>query len=174
MTADRNENKALADYGQSLIMALRLKDVPGDQIGQLVAEVRSHVADSGEDPTEAFGSARDYAARLTAGRPREPWWHLAVVAVSAAIAGWLIAQGIFDLLQQEKTLGLSGWASLALGLVIAIPGGVRLNRRSTRVRDPLSGADMVSTPRWAIAVTFGLPLAVIAITWVILETTGTH
>lgn len=174
MTADRVEDKSLADYRHSLIMALRLKDLPGERIGHIVAEVESHVADSGEDPTEAFGSAREYAARLTAGRPREPWWHLALTVVPAAIAGWFVAQGSFDLLQHETSLGLSGWVWLALGLIIAIPGGIRVYRRSTRVRDPRTGADMMPTSRWICVAVIGLPIATILFTWAILKLAGAH
>lgn len=49
-------------YTRQLIFALRLRDIPGDVIGDALAQVESHVADTGEDPVAAFGPARDYAA----------------------------------------------------------------------------------------------------------------
>ena len=69
------------DYTRRLILALRLKDVPGDRIGEIVAEVESHVADTGEDPVEAFGTPRAYAASLVDEHRPDPWW---VTAISIA------------------------------------------------------------------------------------------
>lgn len=73
MTTDSTEEKTMADYRQALMLALRLRDVPGDRIGEILAEVESHVSDTGENPTEAFGPPREYAAAPTTGQPREPW-----------------------------------------------------------------------------------------------------
>ncbi|MCI2237201.1 hypothetical protein MO973_34430 [Paenibacillus sp. TRM 82003] len=54
---------------EDLVVALRLRDVPGGRIGAVLAEVRAHLADSGEDPAEAFGEPGEYAAALTAAAP---------------------------------------------------------------------------------------------------------
>lgn len=121
MTTDRTDEKTMADYRQALMLALRLKDVPGDRIGEILAEVESHVSDTGEDPTEAFGPPREYAAALTAGQTREPWWSILNSVVPAGIAGWLVAQGSLDLLLGETSLGQPGWLWLTLGLLIGIP-----------------------------------------------------
>jgi drug/metabolite transporter (DMT)-like permease len=47
-----------------------MRDVPGDRIGQVVAEVEAHVAESREAPVEAFGSAEEYADRISAALDR--------------------------------------------------------------------------------------------------------
>lgn len=47
-----------------LTLALRLRDVRGDAIGDAVAVVRGHIADSGETAAEAFGEPRAYAGQL--------------------------------------------------------------------------------------------------------------
>lgn len=169
MTAHSTAEKTMADYRQSLILALRLKDLPGERIGQIVAEVESHVADTGEDPSDAFGSPRAYAALVTAGRHREPWWHIALTALPAGIAGWFVAQGALALLLHETYLGQPGWLWLALGLLFGIPAGVSVQRRSTRVRDPRTGADMVPMTRWGLIALIGLPLALILIAWGAIE-----
>lgn len=169
MTPKTTRETKVADYRQSLILALRLKDVPGDRIGQIVAEVESHVADTGEDPVEAFGSPRVYAARVTTGQRREPWWRIALAALPAGIAGWFIAQGALALLLSEDYLGQTGWLWLALGFIIGIPAAVSVQRRSTRVRDPRTGTDMVPMSRWGLAVLIGLPIALIAIAWTAIE-----
>lgn len=48
MTSQSTSERAIADYRQSLILALRMKEVPGDRIGEIVAEVESHVAPTPE------------------------------------------------------------------------------------------------------------------------------
>ncbi|WP_432571489.1 HAAS signaling domain-containing protein [Kineococcus sp. SYSU DK005] len=52
-------------YCDDLLLALRLRDVPGARIGAVLAEVRDHLAASGEDPVEAFGTPEQYASALT-------------------------------------------------------------------------------------------------------------
>jgi hypothetical protein len=77
----------LTTYRRELILALRMRELPGDRIGEIVAEVESHVADTGEDPHEAFGPAREYAAHVS-GRPRARWgWPDVLLAVAAGAAG---------------------------------------------------------------------------------------
>ncbi len=53
------------DYLEALTVQLRLRDVPSQQIAQVIAEVRSHVHDSGQDPHIAFGSPTEYADTFT-------------------------------------------------------------------------------------------------------------
>jgi hypothetical protein len=57
-------------YVNRLVLALRMRDVPGERIGQVVAEVEAHVAESREAPTEAFGTAEEYADRVSAALDR--------------------------------------------------------------------------------------------------------
>lgn len=54
-----------SDYLDDLALELRLLDVPGDRIGEIMAEVEAHTADSNQSPLEAFGTPRDYARELT-------------------------------------------------------------------------------------------------------------
>lgn len=53
-------------YVNQLVLALRMRDVPGERIGQVVAEVEAHVAESREAPVDAFGSVEQYAERVLA------------------------------------------------------------------------------------------------------------
>jgi hypothetical protein len=48
----------------ALVLELRLLDVSGADIGDAVASVQEHLADSNETATDAFGPARDYARSL--------------------------------------------------------------------------------------------------------------
>lgn len=74
----------LETYRARLLLALRMRDVPGVRIGEALAEVDSHVAETGEDPRDAFGDPVAYADRLAgsldaAGRDdarRTPCWTL--------------------------------------------------------------------------------------------------
>lgn len=166
MTVDE---KALASYRQSLMIALRMKDVPGDRIGEIIAEVESHVADTDEDPVEAFGPPKDYATTLTAGHRRESWCKLAFTGLSAGIAGWLVAQGALSLLTGTRSWGQPGWLWLAIGLVIGIPTTIAVQRSSSQVRDPRTGADMVPMSRWAMALLVGVPILLIVAAWAVIE-----
>jgi non-ribosomal peptide synthetase component F len=80
---------SLKDYTQALTTQPRLRKVPGKAIGQIVAEVESHVRETGEDPVEVFGQPGSYSAQYSgeasragascgrrcalAPRPRWPW-----------------------------------------------------------------------------------------------------
>ena len=46
------------------ILELRLRDVPGARIGDHLAEVESHCIETGTDPKDAFGDAREYAQEV--------------------------------------------------------------------------------------------------------------
>ena len=60
-----------------------------ERIGEIVAEVESHVADTGEDPREAFGPAREYAAGFQ--QPVSPGARVSfwVLIALSAVCGWL-------------------------------------------------------------------------------------
>ena len=47
---------ALAAYLENLTIQLRLLEVPGNRIGQILAEIETHVADTGFDAVDAFGA----------------------------------------------------------------------------------------------------------------------
>ena len=59
---------SLKDFTQALTTQLRLRQVPGKVIGQIVAEVESHVRETGEDPVEVFGQPGSYSAQFASDR----------------------------------------------------------------------------------------------------------
>jgi len=76
-------------WQQELVLALRLRDVPGRRIGEVLAEVEAHCADSGQSPAEAFGDPQAYAAQATpAGRrlPVRSWFPQAVATPLGVVA----------------------------------------------------------------------------------------
>ncbi len=166
MTTGGTREKTMNDYRQSLILALRLKDVPGDRIGEIVAQVESHVADTGEDPTDAFGTPKHYASAVTAGGPREAWWRtVIIIALPAFVAGWFLAQGVLAVLLGETYLAQPGWFWVALGLGLCLPTALIVRRRSSRVRDPRTGADMVPISGWTLVGFFVIPMVPILLAW---------
>jgi hypothetical protein len=54
-----------------LLTELRLAEVPGQRIGEVLAEVDGFCADSGQTPQEAFGDPVAYAQALVAAHPPE-------------------------------------------------------------------------------------------------------
>jgi hypothetical protein len=142
MTAD------LSTYRRDLIVALRMREVPGDRIGEIVAEVESHVTDTGEDPMDAFGRPRDYAASLTSVYGRRRPWLLLGLSLLGAASGWLLATGVFGLVSGVAKGPLPPWADLAVGALLALPTAVIATRGSNRVLDPRTGEDLVPGPRW--------------------------
>ncbi len=165
-------------YRNDLLLALRLRDVPGPRIAEVLAEVESHVGETHEDPTEVFGEPQVYAEQVAeavglGGRGGVRGWLLALrgpaglVGLASLAGGLLLASGLFDL-----GAGTDGPAGVPAGVVVAVGAllwlGVGLALRSEltgtgdRVLDPRTGADMApAAPRWAGAVAVGglvLPL----------------
>ncbi|MCC2319710.1 HAAS signaling domain-containing protein [Cellulomonas xiejunii] len=87
-------------WADAFVIELRLRDVPGDTIGDLLAEVESHVLDSGAPAHEAFGDPKQYAAQIaeTTARPEAddrrgdlPIWMgcaAMIVAIDSAFGWW--------------------------------------------------------------------------------------
>lgn len=65
-------DRALERWVEQFVVSLRMREVPGDRIGDLVNEVEAHCAESGESAQEAFGSPRDYAATRSTEVPARP------------------------------------------------------------------------------------------------------
>lgn len=109
-------------WAEALVLELRLRDVPGDVIGDVLAEVESHVVDSRSPAHVAFGDPVAYAALVaeTAARP-EPvdvrttvssavGGTALVVVVDAAVGWW-----------RDDTFDLTGGTlALALGITLVV------------------------------------------------------
>ena len=117
-------------WAEELVLELRLADVPGARIGDILATVDAHVRDSGESAEEAFGDARGYAEELTAGGSlaQRPRWALTVVATVLGLAGMLTTfRAITPLLDREDIqvtggdVGVTVVVALLMGVVLAAP-----------------------------------------------------
>ncbi|GAA2338773.1 hypothetical protein GCM10009854_13880 [Saccharopolyspora halophila] len=90
------------DYRQDLLVALRLHEISGERVGEVLAEVEAHVDETGEDPVEAFGTPREYARQVAAqldpdtGKPSAVWTLGAALLVGALtlLGVTLLADGI--------------------------------------------------------------------------------
>jgi hypothetical protein len=108
---------ATSTYRRDLMLACGGRHVPGDRIGEIVAEVESHVADTGEDPVAAFGLPKEYAASVAPAPhgARAVFWAL---TLSGAAVGWLIATSVVDLVRGDASvlivLGALVWLVAAL------------------------------------------------------------
>lgn len=167
-------------YSDDLLLALRLRDVPGTRIGEVLAEVQSHVAETGEDPRQAFGDPERYADEvaeaLGLGAPASIWrqlrslsgWHIAVTGV-LGIASFLLADSLWALGAGDDTaLGVPA-GLMALGAVVVLVACVAWIRTANRrepddtVRDPRTGEDMARLERWQLAVLIGAPALAFAL-----------
>jgi hypothetical protein len=158
----------LQSYRTRLLLALRERDVPGPRIAEALAEVESHVADTGEEPESAFGPPRQYADAVASalsgdGRPLgEKGWVTWGRAAACGAAGWIGADALID-----GAVGVSSGepgaygtpAALSLGvgaLVLALLAGwfvLFVRRQTDVVLDPRTGRDMAPVvPPWAWAV----------------------
>ena len=158
----------LQSYSTRLLLALRERDVPGPRIAEALAEVESHVAETGEEPEAAFGPPREYAAAVASAlaadngsRGRRAWRTWGRTA-AAGVGGWVGADALIDgavgvSADRSGSYGLPAAVSLALGVVVltvlAACFVVSLRRRTDAVLDPRTGRDMTPVvPRWAWAV----------------------
>ena len=106
---------SVESYRNDLLLALRLRDVPGPRIAEVLAEVESHVGDTAEDPRETFGEPKEYAEQVAAAIG---------LAGRGGVRGWLIAL--------EGPAGVIGLLSLAGGLLL--PTGCSTSARAPTAR----------------------------------------
>jgi len=168
----KSTDKAWRD---DVLLRLRMRDVPGARIGEVLAEVQSHVAETGEHPREAFGEPKEYADRVAdaLGAPTGSGWRTVLrgltwqdvaTTVVIGLAATLLADGLWALgAGDTAALGLPAWgvclvAALALaGCVARVVGTVRDQVDGKQVIDPRTGADMVPFGPWQVAVLAGVP-----------------
>jgi hypothetical protein len=107
---------------------LRLLDVPGERIGQILAEVETHVADTGLDSVDAFGEPGEYAATyavaanspIAQGGSRHWLRDLGIAGVSATACG-AATLGAFHLTGSvELTARLLGTWLVTVGIVLVV------------------------------------------------------
>jgi hypothetical protein len=116
----------LDPWRDAFVLELRLRRVTGRRIGDLLAQVDAHCADSGEEVTEAFGDPVAYAqsvAELSGAADRlapEPPWRAGVIG-GGTLVGTLTLLASIDGLVHGRN------AALSLGdLIGAVTGTVAI------------------------------------------------
>jgi hypothetical protein len=143
-------------YLDRLATHLRLRQVPGDRIGEILAEAQAHAAESGEPLAEAFGDPRSYACRWAPDPPRRR----RVVPGLVGAAGWaVLTLGATALGVRRPLLGLPAWALVALGAALVLGWAARAPL--TRIRDPRTGALSGRSRASVVLVALGTAAAVV-------------
>ncbi len=146
----RGRGRGLDPWRQLFLVELRVRDVPGATIGDALAVVDSHCAETGQGPEQAFGPADSYAAEVadslpvdartgTGGRWATVW--PAVLSLAVLVGVTLLLSGVGGLTAgHDAELGAGALAGLAAcvvltsGLIVLWPAGLlslaRPGRRS--------------------------------------------
>jgi hypothetical protein len=173
-------SRTVRSYCDDLLLALRAREVPGARIGEVLAEVQSHVAETGEQPEEAFGPPREYADRVAdaLGAPRSGMlavllrglgWVDLTVAVVTGLCCFLLADGLWSVgAGTDGALGLPAGAVsagaaavLAASIVRTVRAG-RRERAADAVVDPRTGRDMAPFAGWRVALLAAVPVLMLA------------
>lgn len=103
--------------------ALELRDASEDQTVDIIRQKRSQLIDTGEDPYDAIGDPSDYAKQYAPHSTTVRFWALIIGSVVFATSGgWLLANGIINLVGEKAILwGLDPLVGIiADGLLILI------------------------------------------------------
>lgn len=140
----------------AFVLEARLRDVPGERIGDALAEVDAHCRDSGEPAGEAFGDPGAYARAVaeTYPTPRPAWLpHLAPLVVE--IAGMVVVITAVGELARGRDVTIT-WGLLAM-LAVLVAGCGLVALLADRVlelivRRPLVAAVAVGAAATAVLV----------------------
>lgn len=115
-------------WRDDFIVELRLLDVPGDRIGDALMTVETHLAESGEDATEAFGDAKAYAREIaaTTGSDGGGWavGPLTVVSTLLGLLGMLVTAHAFSAWLEGESAGVTSGHLVGLGLLLALASAI--------------------------------------------------
>ncbi|MDP2710698.1 MAG: hypothetical protein Q8O56_05730 [Solirubrobacteraceae bacterium] len=162
-------------YETRLVLALRHRDVSGGRIGEVLAEVQSHLAESGERADDAFGSPEDYADRVAASTserssPHLPARFLAAVCLPAAAGGAALAEGVHRLGAGGRTdLGWFAAPPLAMigaGALLLAAVALLVRPHVDRIVDPRTRQPVLLSPRERV-VLVALPVTILALLWLL-------
>jgi hypothetical protein len=145
------------EWRESFVLRARLRGVPGARIGEALAEVEAHCAESGETPDQAFGDPVAYAQSLAdqlapevTARARLGWGRTALAAVCGIGAIVCLFNGVDAVAHGGRTLISTGSFLAVLvgaGYVVGFFAvAERLSRWGTRwLMSPLIAGGIVAT-----------------------------
>jgi hypothetical protein len=130
-----------------LVFQLRMEDVPGDRIGDILLEVDSHVAETGESPEDAFGDPRAYARTRASALPRtgksdDEGMGALPIAIISFFGSMLFVSGAMGLGKGSESLYfLPPWLVLILGATLL--GYAIMNLPEDFVRHPVTNKPLL-------------------------------
>lgn len=108
-------------WADDFIVRLRLRDVPGDRIGDALAEVDAHCADAGESALDAFGDPTAYADSLDLPElPDEPGVRRTLVGSGLQLAGIVLAPQAVGALATGERLAVTAGALTSVAVTLAV------------------------------------------------------
>ena len=135
-------------YTRALMVALRARHVSSERIGEVVADVESRVAETGEDPREAFGPPQRYAAAVAGRRVAEDSSTWVAIALGGA-SGWMLAHVAFAIVNREpEVYGQSTWLAVLEALALAAGAAIAAHRLYRPVVDPRTGSRRLTGGGW--------------------------
>ena len=122
-------------YLDELAVHLQLWSVPGERIGEILAEAEAHAAESGESLRGAFGDPKEYALQWAAAQPprRRNWLRIAGYLLWGASAA-VLTFGATGLAMGQDGLD---WLLIVLGTLSCL--GSAAFTPLDRIRDPRTG-----------------------------------
>jgi uncharacterized membrane protein YiaA len=135
-------------WRDELVYHLRMADVPGDRIGDILLEVESHIAETREEPGDTFGSPKEYAksrAGVLPSKPDEEHEDLGVlmIALFAFVGSFTFVSGALAAGRGEESVYfLNPWIVTVIGAGILAFGLVNLP--VDFVRHPISDKPLVN------------------------------
>lgn len=106
-------------------VAMRMQDASGEQIGDALATVDAHCAESGESAEEAFGDPTDYATTLVPGTaPGAGYGASFLVGVLMGLLGLLVVPRAVDDWATGTQFAVTIGDIVALAVVLSLSGGV--------------------------------------------------
>jgi HAAS len=97
-------------YLSDLTAQMQRRGVADNRIADIIAEVESHLVESGESPADAFGPAEEYAEKMAtfwenkAEEPADTLWHNRTFRATA-----------IDEMEILRKAGLEGWELMGVG-----------------------------------------------------------
>ncbi|PKW12682.1 hypothetical protein A8926_0158 [Saccharopolyspora spinosa] len=112
----RDDDAGHKKHRDELLIALRMHEISGERVGEVLAEVEAHVTETGEDPVEAFGRPREYAAQVAEQLDRNTGKRsgMAVMASATVTAVTMfgsdyLLDGLFADTARSRTRSRAGW-----------------------------------------------------------------
>lgn len=143
-------------WRDQLVYYLRMAEIPGDRIGDILLEVESHIQETGETPDEAFGGPKEYASRraITPDDSDEEDASIWMIVIASFTGSYLFSSGAIAIGKETDALfGMNAWIACVLGLLVLTATAVLMP--IDIVRHPTTGKPLLGDPAIAKPVLLG-------------------